>query len=96
MLSQTKYPISRPSNIDYRQFKHMSARVVYDYRAALAWGDIYLLPNVTSKSFFEFFWLKCVKKPMLWVTEKELEPYSDGVQILCGIVRRFVCRFGHV
>jgi hypothetical protein len=31
-----------------------------------------------------------------WVTEKELAPYSVSVQILHGIVRRFVRRFGHV
>jgi hypothetical protein len=29
-------------------------------------------------------------------TEKELAPYSVSVQILHGIVRRFVRRFGHV
>jgi hypothetical protein len=29
-----------------------------------------LLPKVSSKLVFDFFWLKCENEPLLWVTEK--------------------------
>jgi hypothetical protein len=37
-----------------------------------------------------FFWLKCVNKPLKGVTEKEMDSYSICVQIVQGIVWRFV------
>jgi hypothetical protein len=37
---------------------------------------------VSSKLIFDFFWLKCVNKPLQWVTEKEWSPYSFCAQIL--------------
>jgi hypothetical protein len=74
-------------------------RAVYTYEFAYKSGYDFvydLVPKVDCNRIWDRFFLKCVYKRLYWVYARELKPLALWLQIVHGIVRRFVHGFVHV